>query len=247
MRKVRKLRHWKQRFDKNAAFIWRKPVFWMGEEVKVADPIPEELANTPNKLRRFWESGIIELAEFEEPNVVSGRVEPKVEPTQTLIGHDDWPAEVQVGDETVQLGDVVQAAFEASELTVEQWNELSDEDRADRLQVALGEMQPEPEPSEDDETDGDADQATAIEPVDPETLVTKETDRKWLVAGLDEVFKSKTKALEAAQAMIAEQSSTEDADEADTDETEQPDADADQSESSDDDAWLEGEGETKED
>lgn len=224
MRKVRKLRHWKQRFDKNAAFIWRKAVNWNGEEVQVADTIPQDLADNPAKLRRFWEAGIIELAEFEEPNVVSGRVEPKIEPTETLIGHDEWPAEVQVGDETVPLGDVVQAAFEASELTVEEWNALSDEDRADRLQVALGEMQP-------------ADEATAD--VDAEALVTKETDRKWHVEGLDEVFKSKTKALEAAEAMIAERQATEKTDEADADQTEPSDAETEQSET-DDDAWLEG-------
>jgi hypothetical protein len=70
-RKVRTLRHWKQRYDKNAKFIWRKPLTWAGKKVTVGDPIPEDFQ--PAKLRRFWESGVIELAEFKEPkNILTG-------------------------------------------------------------------------------------------------------------------------------------------------------------------------------
>ena len=59
MRAVRKLRHWKQRFDENAKFIWRRSVLWEGESVKVGDPIPDSLANNRAKLRRFWQSQIM--------------------------------------------------------------------------------------------------------------------------------------------------------------------------------------------
>ena len=63
MRKqVRKLRHWKQRFNKNAEFIFRRPVMYGNKIHKPGDPIPPELTDNPTKLRRFWESQTIELA-----------------------------------------------------------------------------------------------------------------------------------------------------------------------------------------
>ncbi len=71
--RVRTLRHWKQRFDKNAEFVFRRTKKWTGREYLPGDPIPEELAANPAKLRRFWESNMIELAEFEEPNVLTGQ------------------------------------------------------------------------------------------------------------------------------------------------------------------------------
>ncbi len=73
-RKVRILRHWKQRFRKDAEFIWRRPVIYAGEKCNPGDSIPDILAVNVAKLRRFWESGTIELAQFEDPNVLTGRV-----------------------------------------------------------------------------------------------------------------------------------------------------------------------------
>lgn len=81
MPKVRKLRHWKQRFDKNAKFIWRKAVKWQGKSVELGSEIPEDLKNNRTKLKRFWEAQVIELAEFEEPNVLTGQV-PSKAPTK---------------------------------------------------------------------------------------------------------------------------------------------------------------------
>ena len=123
MRAVRKLRHWKQRYDEDAKFIWRRSVTWNGVMVEVGTEVPEDLANNKAKLRRFWQSHIIELAVFEERDVMSG------EPNQK--------ASV----------------------------------------VAMAKT--------------------------PEELIKKETDRKWHVEGLEEVFTSKGKALEAAQALLA--------------------------------------------
>lgn len=79
MREVRKLRHWKQQWDKNATFIWRRPKTYAGELYMPGDPIPDELTKHPTKLRRFWESKIIELAEFEDPNVATGQVVSKAD------------------------------------------------------------------------------------------------------------------------------------------------------------------------
>lgn len=126
MRKVRKLRHWKQRFDKGAEFIWRRPLPWNGETVKAGSPIPDDLKNNLSKLRRFWESGVIELAQFEEPDVVTGQKAAKADKAEPVKTDDRQPEE----------------------------------------------------------------------------LVSKETDRKWRVEGLEEVFPSKTKALEAAEQLL---------------------------------------------
>ncbi len=73
-KKVRTLRHWKQRFHKDAEFIWRRSVTYGGESYGPGDPIPDTLMANKAKLRRFWESGTIELAQFEEPNVLTGQV-----------------------------------------------------------------------------------------------------------------------------------------------------------------------------
>lgn len=70
---VRKLRHWKQRYDENADFVCRRPLFWKGKRYERGDPIPKDLKEMRGKLRRFWESGAIELAEFEAPDVLLGR------------------------------------------------------------------------------------------------------------------------------------------------------------------------------
>lgn len=156
MRKVRRLRHWKQRFNKNARFVWRKPVLWDGRQVEIGEEVPAELLPRAAKLKRFWEAQVIELAEFEMPDVLTGqKAEPKAEPKV--------------------------------------------EPKAEPIV-----------PPTDDEV------LSPMEPFDPATLVSKETDRKWHVEGLDEVFPSKTKALEAVQALLASGNSTEDGDEDDS-------------------------------
>lgn len=65
--KIRVLRHWKQRFDPNAAFVFRKTTVWDGRTTfQAGDLVPEGLLPA-HRLRRFWEAGRIELAEFDEP------------------------------------------------------------------------------------------------------------------------------------------------------------------------------------
>lgn len=94
-RKVRTLRHWKQRFNKNAEFVWRRSLTFQGKRTKIGDEIPETLAENPTKLRRFWESSVIELAEFEAPDVSTGQVsEVEVEtPEPEKQGNSKWSIE----------------------------------------------------------------------------------------------------------------------------------------------------------
>ncbi len=75
LKKVRTLRHWKQRFKKDAAFIWRRPKIYQGKQYMPGDPLPQDLTKAITKLRRFWEGGVIELAQFEDPNVATGLVD----------------------------------------------------------------------------------------------------------------------------------------------------------------------------
>lgn len=72
---IGKLRHWKQRFKPNAAFVWRRRCLFQGKMTEIGMPIPDVLVKLPTKLRRFWESRVIELAEFDAPNVATGVVE----------------------------------------------------------------------------------------------------------------------------------------------------------------------------
>ncbi len=71
---VRRLRHWKQRFEKNAKFIFRRGMLYGATQYKPGDDIPQILQDNPAKLRRFWESGVIELAAFDEPDVMTGAI-----------------------------------------------------------------------------------------------------------------------------------------------------------------------------
>ena len=75
MMRIRTIRHWKQRFNPNAAFICRRRMEWGDGVYEPGDPIPEGLAENRGKLRRFWEAGRIELAEFEALDVVTGQDE----------------------------------------------------------------------------------------------------------------------------------------------------------------------------
>ncbi len=100
-KQIRLLRHWKQRFDKNAAFIFRRPLQYGPKRYQPGDPIPTELEDNPTKLRRFWESKVIELAEFEDPDVVTGRVIPDTLPEGVTVerGKGSWYLVVTPFDE----------------------------------------------------------------------------------------------------------------------------------------------------
>ena len=64
--KLRTLRHWKQRFDsEHADFIFRRRLLFNGQVYEPGDVTPKELVENKGKLRRFWESGHIELADFD--------------------------------------------------------------------------------------------------------------------------------------------------------------------------------------
>lgn len=145
MRKIiRKLRHWKQRFDKNAEFIFRRRLVWGGKTYVPGDPIPKALAQSPTKLRRFWESSTVELTLFEDPDVADGQVAfvvdtPEVQ--EVLYGSNILDAVYVIEGEDILLGDIVGLAYEDSGLTIDEWNDLSDKDREALLALSLSWMQ----------------------------------------------------------------------------------------------------------
>lgn len=81
-RSPRKLRHWKERFRKDAAFIWARPIKWGGERVTPGDRVPQDLLDKPTKVRLFWEAKVIHLADFTAPNVATGQITPVPEPDE---------------------------------------------------------------------------------------------------------------------------------------------------------------------
>lgn len=54
-----------------------------------------------------------------------------------LIGSDQFPATVTIGERTYQLGEVVARAFSDSGLTEIEWNEQTDETRAIKIEMVL--------------------------------------------------------------------------------------------------------------
>ncbi len=69
MRTASRLRHWKQKFNPKAKFIWAKHILYNGQMTIIGAEIPQILIDNPNKVRRFWESKHIQLADFTAPNV----------------------------------------------------------------------------------------------------------------------------------------------------------------------------------
>lgn len=109
---TRAIRHWKQRFDKDAIFIWRKGLTWEGERVVAGTEIPQSLYDNKIKLRRFWDSGVIELASFVEPDVLTGAVkteEVKTEEVKTeevKAEDDSWLEEPEAEETEVEEAEV---------------------------------------------------------------------------------------------------------------------------------------------
>ena len=67
-REIRKVRHWKQKWDPDAPMIWRRRVLWGDRYYEPGEPVPDDLAANRKKLRRFWESSWIERADFVPPD-----------------------------------------------------------------------------------------------------------------------------------------------------------------------------------
>lgn len=81
LKKIRTLRHWKQQYDPNARFVWRKAGVFEGKPFKAGELMTKKQQATCGKakLRRMWESSAIELAEFEPKDQVEPRTLAEIE------------------------------------------------------------------------------------------------------------------------------------------------------------------------
>lgn len=88
-----------------------------------------------------------ELAPEGKPQTIAAAVGLVVNPEQKtregsfLHGSSDHAAQYTIGDTTYSLGDLVKKAFEASQLSEDDWNELDEEDRAARIDIVLDDLQ----------------------------------------------------------------------------------------------------------
>lgn len=135
------------------------------------------------------------LAIPESFKLYHGKAEPKGEPkpavtkpaaapvsdagTQTtamLAGSDTLPPQFEIGERVVTQLEAVQAAFAASGLTSDQWNELGDDERAAKIEIALDEM------ADAAEAEGEGEEVKTETPEAPKPaakkVATKKTSKK---------------------------------------------------------------------
>lgn len=70
---ARRLRHWKQRYQPGARFVFSRQTRWGDRAYEPGDLIPDDLAGNRNRLRRLWDARRIELEVFEAPDVGTGQ------------------------------------------------------------------------------------------------------------------------------------------------------------------------------
>ena len=68
-----RLRHWKQRFDPTARFVFRRATAWGGEAFKPGDIVPDSLAQNTRRLRIMWDARRIALYKFPSVDVATGQ------------------------------------------------------------------------------------------------------------------------------------------------------------------------------
>lgn len=84
MRRKQRLRHWKQKFRPGAEFVWAKCLLFGGALTVPGRKIPKKLSANRNKVRRFWDSGAIQLAKFIAPDVATGQSKTKAGQTRSV-------------------------------------------------------------------------------------------------------------------------------------------------------------------
>jgi hypothetical protein len=100
------------------------------------------------------ETFVINMTDFnkDKHEMVKGEELPPLKPLdpaqkESLYGSSKQPSSWKLDNgSTVQLGDVVRAAFEKSGLTEEQWNAIPQDDRESHIAAMVKEMIPSPPP-----------------------------------------------------------------------------------------------------
>ena len=110
--RVRKYRHWRQRFNPDAAFVLRRPLLIFGEPFPRGHRLSDEqvLAIGRTKIRRWWESKAIELADFADDAVAR---------PQRDENRPETPRERQESPERVDSNDAPPKADKAPEIAIQ--------------------------------------------------------------------------------------------------------------------------------
>lgn len=108
----------------------------MVEEIKLSPEYIEIISkeiNEEDNFERPKKVGFIEIKETE-------KVDEEIEKEFMLVGSSKQESVININGEEKQLGDVVSLAFDKSELTVNEWNNLNDNDREDLIQMQIDVM-----------------------------------------------------------------------------------------------------------
>lgn len=91
---------------------------------------------------------LIKVGAIRHRGQVQEQQQPDENRVQPLIGSDKYDAEIVVAEgQTIVLGDLVRAAFEASGLSVSEWNALEGDFRDELLDKALADLREPKEPA----------------------------------------------------------------------------------------------------
>lgn len=77
-------------------------------------------------------------------------------PAEGLFGSNVQPSMIDINGTEVQLGGAVMRAFEASELTADEWNALPEAEREEQIAAAIEAMRAEPPADKQDEQETEA-------------------------------------------------------------------------------------------
>ncbi len=153
-KKISATRHWKQTFDKNADYVWRRVVNLGKVKSVLGDPIPDSIKKSRVKLLRFWNAGIIERADFEAPDVGTGRVAK--------------PKQDAAPDYSKMTGKAMDALLEEQDIEIEGWGDM----KVPEKRIALTELK-----NADDKKVPDPDDEDESEPETGEDNQTSETEQ----------------------------------------------------------------------
>ena len=98
--------------------------------------------------------------------VINDKQDVRAGAKQTLNGSSVHDGSYEINGVTIMLGAVVQAAFAASELTADEWNELEEDDRHAKIDIALdtlAEAEPDAEPVQEADIASRTELVTAYE------------------------------------------------------------------------------------
>lgn len=194
MRVVRRLRHWRQRFDPNAKFVFCKGTSYGGKWYEAGTEVPKALHTDHGRLKRFWETGFVQLftTEAEEASEavdeglddelseepINGEL-PEEPVDDGLGGLDEVLGEPDVSDYTPTAAEVDDGL---GDVATEHLGDHTDEDEDETTDASAG-------------PDGKSVYSGA--PSDDELLATIYKDgSRWRIKGFDRGFTSRLKAFE---------------------------------------------------